>query len=68
MIRNDYAVAGSAGEKGGAGEAGFLVFGAVWFAVNLFGDGSGLYFFLAALIGRAAGYARQEEYVKRKKD
>jgi hypothetical protein len=67
MIRNDYAVTGSAGKKGGTGEPGFLVFGAVLFAVSLFGDGSGLYFFLAALIGRATGYARQEEDVKRKK-
>ena len=68
MIGKDYTVAGSAGEKGGAGEPGFLVFGAVMFAISLFGDGSGLYFLLAALIGRAAGHTRQEEYVKRKKE
>jgi hypothetical protein len=68
MIRDDYAVAGSAGKKGGAGEPGFLVFGAVLFAVSLFGGGSGLYLPLTALVGRAAGHTRQEEYVKRKKE
>lgn len=68
MIRNDYAEAGSAGKERGTGESRFLIFGPVLFVVNLFGGGSSLYLLLAALIGRAAGHTRQEEYVKREKE
>jgi hypothetical protein len=68
MIRNDYAMTGSAGEKGRTGQLRFLVFGIMLFAICFLGGGNDLYLVLAALIGRAAGHTRQEEYVKRKKE
>ena len=55
-------VGGSAGKERGTGEPGFVIAGLVVVASSC--PGSGLYFFLAASVVRAARHARKEEDIQ----